>query len=63
MCGLPRYKRKRLSSFIRKWFVYITVVSLTGGSNRIVEHLSNGKLWQWVNWPTIKRVLVHLLNP
>ncbi|MBA1190444.1 hypothetical protein G7Z99_15525 [Pseudomonas entomophila] len=60
---MPRYKRKRLSSFIRKWFVYITVVSLTGGSNRIVEHLSSGKLWQWVNWPAIKRVLVHFINP
>jgi hypothetical protein len=48
MCPLLRRSRRKISSLIRKWFVYLSVMGVMGISNRLWEHISVLKPWRLV---------------
>jgi len=50
--------KRKLSRLVGRWFIYISVVSLTGSSSHLFDHLSTFKPWL-----TIKHALVHLFLP
>ena len=53
---LPRYIRRKLSRLVRKWFVYISVAGVMGGSHRYLDHINVSKLWQLA-----KRVFAYVM--
>ncbi|WEK33136.1 MAG: hypothetical protein P0Y58_13420 [Candidatus Pseudomonas phytovorans] len=41
-----RFIKRKFSSLLRKWFVYLAVAGLAGNANRLFDHLSLWKPWR-----------------
>jgi len=48
--------KRKLSSVLRKWFVYLAVAGLAGNSSRLFDHLS-----LWKPWHLAKGVAAYLI--